>query len=89
MAAAFKTVEPLEYYKRFLKENCQPDRRELGEFWATTVNIGKCLFGIIIMGEVLLISGYNSDLNDFLIGFLGPCFETRKRKDFYLLFQQA
>ncbi|KAK4829957.1 hypothetical protein QYF61_008088 [Mycteria americana] len=48
MATAFKTVEPLEYYRRFLKENCRPDGRELGEFRATTVNIGKCLLGIIM-----------------------------------------
>ncbi|XP_027712691.1 exosome complex component RRP43 isoform X2 [Vombatus ursinus] len=39
MAAGFKTVEPLEYYRRFLKENCRPDGRELGEFRTTTVNI--------------------------------------------------
>ncbi|XP_070656283.1 exosome complex component RRP43 isoform X3 [Bos indicus] len=38
MAAGFKTVEPLEYYRRFLKENCRPDGRELGEFRTTTVN---------------------------------------------------
>ncbi|KAF4794757.1 Exosome complex component RRP43 [Turdus rufiventris] len=62
MAAAFKTVEPLEYYRRFLKENCRPDGRELGEFRTTTVNIGKCLCGIIIMGEVLLISGYRGSI---------------------------
>uniref|UniRef100_A0A2K6NR41 Exosome complex component RRP43 n=1 Tax=Rhinopithecus roxellana TaxID=61622 RepID=A0A2K6NR41_RHIRO len=41
MAAGFKTVEPLEYYRRFLKENCRPDGRELGEFRTTTVNIGS------------------------------------------------
>uniref|UniRef100_A0A8D1FL42 Exosome complex component RRP43 n=1 Tax=Sus scrofa TaxID=9823 RepID=A0A8D1FL42_PIG len=36
-----KTVEPLEYYRRFLKENCRPDGRELGEFRTTTVNVGS------------------------------------------------
>ncbi|XDA79928.1 hypothetical protein R6Z07F_009921 [Ovis aries] len=41
MAAGFKTVEPLEYYRRFLKENCRPDGRELGEFRTTTVNVGS------------------------------------------------
>ncbi|XP_038617545.1 exosome complex component RRP43 [Tachyglossus aculeatus] len=41
MATGFKTVEPLEYYRRFLKENCRPDGRELGEFRTTTVNIGS------------------------------------------------
>ncbi|XP_057563065.1 exosome complex component RRP43 isoform X3 [Hippopotamus amphibius kiboko] len=37
----FRTVEPLEYYRRFLKENCRPDGRELGEFRTTTVNVGS------------------------------------------------
>ncbi|XP_072118990.1 exosome complex component RRP43 isoform X3 [Mobula birostris] len=41
MAAGFKTVEPLEYYRKFLKENCRPDGRELGEFRTTTLNIGS------------------------------------------------
>ncbi|MGH0175972.1 UNVERIFIED_CONTAM: hypothetical protein FKN15_071781 [Acipenser sinensis] len=36
-----RTVEPLDYHKRFLKENCRPDGRELGEFRTTTLNIGK------------------------------------------------
>ncbi|NP_001279869.1 exosome complex component RRP43 [Callorhinchus milii] len=41
MATGFKTVEPLEYYRKFLKENCRPDGRELGEFRTTTLNIGS------------------------------------------------
>ncbi|XP_032878127.1 exosome complex component RRP43 [Amblyraja radiata] len=41
MSAGFKTVEPLEYYRKFLKENCRPDGRELGEFRTTTLNIGS------------------------------------------------
>ncbi|XP_069747803.1 exosome complex component RRP43 isoform X2 [Narcine bancroftii] len=36
-----RTVEPLEYYRKFLKENCRPDGRELGEFRTTTLNIGS------------------------------------------------
>ncbi|NWX15227.1 EXOS8 protein, partial [Aegotheles bennettii] len=36
LSVCFRTVEPLEYYRRFLKENCRPDGRELGEFRATT-----------------------------------------------------
>ncbi|KAF7469894.1 Hypothetical predicted protein [Marmota monax] len=39
MAARFKTVEPMEYYRRFLKENCHIDGREFGKFRTTTVNI--------------------------------------------------
>ncbi|NP_001088781.1 uncharacterized protein LOC496046 [Xenopus laevis] len=41
MAAGFKTVEPLEYYRRFLKEICRPDGRELTEFRTTTINVGS------------------------------------------------
>ncbi|CAB1333287.1 unnamed protein product [Coregonus sp. 'balchen'] len=41
MAAGFKTAEPLEYHRSFLKENCRPDGRELGEFRTTTLNIGS------------------------------------------------
>lgn len=38
--AWFRTVEPLEYYIRFLKENSHPDGRELGEL-RTTVNMSS------------------------------------------------
>ncbi|KAG7269973.1 hypothetical protein CRUP_021828 [Coryphaenoides rupestris] len=41
MAAGFKTAEPLEYHRSFLKENCRPDGRELVEFRTTTLNIGS------------------------------------------------
>ncbi|KAG8584979.1 hypothetical protein GDO81_004851 [Engystomops pustulosus] len=41
MAAGFKTVEPLEYYRKFLKQNCRPDGRELSEFRTTTINVGS------------------------------------------------
>uniref|UniRef100_A0A8C5R6Y7 Ribosomal RNA-processing protein 43 n=1 Tax=Leptobrachium leishanense TaxID=445787 RepID=A0A8C5R6Y7_9ANUR len=41
MAAGFKTVEPLEYYRKFLKESCRPDGRELTQFRTTTINIGS------------------------------------------------
>lgn len=37
--AGFRTVEPLKYYRRFLKENSHPDGRELGELRTTNVNI--------------------------------------------------
>ncbi|XP_053564409.1 exosome complex component RRP43 [Bombina bombina] len=41
MATGFKTVEPLEYYRKFLKENCRPDGRDLNEFRTTTINVGS------------------------------------------------
>ncbi|KAG3277912.1 EXOSC8-like [Ictidomys tridecemlineatus] len=39
MVVRFKTVEPMEYYRRFLKENCHTNGREFGKFRTTTVNI--------------------------------------------------
>lgn len=39
--AGFRTVEPLEYYIRFLKENSHPDGRELGELGTTIVNMSS------------------------------------------------
>ncbi|XP_075707850.1 exosome complex component RRP43 [Rhinoderma darwinii] len=41
MAAGYKTVEPLEYYRKFLKQNCRPDGRGLSEFRTTTINVGS------------------------------------------------
>ncbi|NXP67740.1 EXOS8 protein, partial [Chloropsis cyanopogon] len=65
-----RTVEPLEYYRRFLKENCRPDGRELGEFRTTTVNIGKCLRSIttadgsalVKLGNTTVICGVKAEL---------------------------
>ena len=56
MAAGFKTVEPLEYYRRFLKENCRPDGRELGEFRTTTVNVGS-IGTTVKLGNTTVICG--------------------------------
>uniref|UniRef100_A0A8C4QB90 Ribosomal RNA-processing protein 43 n=1 Tax=Eptatretus burgeri TaxID=7764 RepID=A0A8C4QB90_EPTBU len=36
-----RAAEPVAYYRRFLKENCRPDGRELGEVRITTLNIGS------------------------------------------------
>ncbi|XP_032533875.1 exosome complex component RRP43-like [Chiroxiphia lanceolata] len=67
MAAAFKTVEPLEYYKRFLKENCRPDGRELSEFQATTVNIGSITTAdgsaLVKLGSTTVICGVKAVWN--------------------------
>ncbi|KAF2973807.1 hypothetical protein EK904_004649 [Melospiza melodia maxima] len=54
------------------KENCRPDGRELGEFRTTTVNIGKCLCGIIIMGEYKMMEGkYSMKVECYLARFEG------------------
>ncbi|NXI16313.1 EXOS8 protein, partial [Irena cyanogastra] len=70
LSICFRTVEPLEYYRRFLKENCRPDGRELGEFRTTTVNIGKCLCSIttadgsalVKLGNTTVICGIKAEL---------------------------
>ncbi|XP_054442546.1 exosome complex component RRP43 [Pteronotus mesoamericanus] len=66
MAAGFKTVEPLEYYRRFLKENCRPDGRELGEFRATTVNVGSIGTAdgsaLVKLGNTAVICGVKAEL---------------------------
>ncbi|KAF6084003.1 exosome component 8 [Phyllostomus discolor] len=65
MAAGFKTVEPLEYYRRFLKENCRPDGRELGEFRATTVNVGSISTAdgsaLVKLGNTAVICGVKAE----------------------------
>ncbi|XP_062957815.1 exosome complex component RRP43 isoform X2 [Cynocephalus volans] len=65
MAAGFKTVEPLEYYRRFLKENCRPDGRELGEFRPTTVNIGSISTAdgsaLVKLGNTTVICGVKAE----------------------------
>ncbi|XP_055100975.2 exosome complex component RRP43 isoform X1 [Symphalangus syndactylus] len=65
MAAGFKTVEPLEYYRRFLKENCRPDGRELGEFRTTTVNIGSISTAdgsaLVKLGNTTVICGVKAE----------------------------
>ncbi|XP_049709140.1 exosome complex component RRP43 isoform X2 [Elephas maximus indicus] len=65
MAAGFKTVEPLEYYRRFLKENCRPDGRELGEFRTTTVNVGSISTAdgsaLVKLGNTTVICGIKAE----------------------------
>ncbi|KFZ50779.1 Exosome complex component RRP43, partial [Podiceps cristatus] len=68
LSICFRTVEPLEYYRRFLKENCRPDGRELGEFRATTVNVGKGSIttadgsALVKLGNTTVICGVKAEL---------------------------
>ncbi|XP_033105988.1 exosome complex component RRP43-like [Anneissia japonica] len=41
MAADFKTAQPREYYRRFLKEDVRPDGRSLEEIRPTILNVGS------------------------------------------------
>ncbi|KAJ8343240.1 hypothetical protein SKAU_G00305690 [Synaphobranchus kaupii] len=66
MAAGFKTAEPLEYHRSFLKENCRPDGRELGEFRTTTLNIGSISTAdgsaLVKIGNSTVICGIKGEL---------------------------
>ncbi|KAI1903412.1 hypothetical protein AGOR_G00026910 [Albula goreensis] len=66
MAAGFKTAEPLEYHRSFLKENCRPDGRELGEFRTTTLNIGSISTAdgsaLVKIGNTTVICGIKGEL---------------------------
>ncbi|XP_044308350.1 exosome complex component RRP43 isoform X2 [Varanus komodoensis] len=60
-----RTVEPSEYYRRFLKENCRPDGRDLGEFRTTTVNIGSITTAdgsaLVKLGNTTVICGIKAE----------------------------
>uniref|UniRef100_A0A8D3B9L0 Exosome complex component RRP43 n=1 Tax=Scophthalmus maximus TaxID=52904 RepID=A0A8D3B9L0_SCOMX len=66
MAAGFKTVEPLEYHRSFLKENCRPDGRELSEFRTTTLNIGSISTAngsaLVKFGNTTVMCGIKAEL---------------------------
>ncbi|XP_077447626.1 exosome complex component RRP43 [Stigmatopora argus] len=66
MAAGFKTADPLEYHRSFLKENCRPDGRELLEFRTTTVNIGSIGTAdgsaLVKLGNTTVICGVKAEL---------------------------
>ncbi|KAM9347961.1 exosome complex component RRP43 [Symphorus nematophorus] len=66
MAAGFKTAEPLEYHRSFLKENCRPDGRELSEFRTTTLNIGSISTAdgsaLVKVGNTTVICGIKAEL---------------------------
>ncbi|XP_061787509.1 exosome complex component RRP43 [Nerophis lumbriciformis] len=66
MAAGFKTAEPLEYHRSFLKENCRPDGRELSEFRTTTLNIGSISTAdgsaLVKLGNTTVICGVKAEL---------------------------
>jgi len=66
MATDFKTAQPLEYYKEFLKENIRPDGRGLNEFRKTFLNIDSINTAdgsaLIRLGETMVVCGIKSEL---------------------------
>uniref|UniRef100_A0A4W5LCU5 Ribosomal RNA-processing protein 43 n=1 Tax=Hucho hucho TaxID=62062 RepID=A0A4W5LCU5_9TELE len=61
-----RTAEPLEYHRSFLKENCRPDGRELGEFRTTTLNIGSISTAdgsaLVKIGNTTVMCGIKGEL---------------------------
>ncbi|XP_053703288.1 exosome complex component RRP43 isoform X1 [Synchiropus splendidus] len=68
MAAGFKTAEPLEYHRTFLKENCRPDGRGLFEFRTTILNIGSISTAdgsaLVKVGNTTVICGIKAELSN-------------------------
>ncbi|XP_069615053.1 exosome complex component RRP43 [Ranitomeya imitator] len=65
MAAGYKTVEPLEYYRKFLKQNCRPDGRDVSEFRTTTINVGSITTAdgsaLVKLGNCTVICGIKAE----------------------------
>ncbi|KAG9491958.1 hypothetical protein GDO78_000457 [Eleutherodactylus coqui] len=65
MAAGYKTVEPLEYYRKFLKQSCRPDGRGLSEFRITTINVGSITTAdgsaLVKLGNCTVICGIKAE----------------------------
>lgn len=68
MAAGYKTVEPLEYYRKFLKQNCRPDGRDLNEFRTTTINVGSITTAdgsaLVKLGNCTVICGIKAEFSN-------------------------
>ncbi|XP_070552298.1 exosome complex component RRP43-like [Ptychodera flava] len=66
MAADFKTAQPVEYYRQFLKEDVRPDGRELGEIRSTILNIGSIGTAegsaLVKLGNTTVVCGVKAEL---------------------------
>lgn len=62
----FKTAQPLEFYKHFLKEHIRPDGRKLTTFRNTLLNIGSINTArgssIVRLGHTMVICGIGAEL---------------------------
>ncbi|XP_023218698.1 exosome complex component RRP43-like [Centruroides sculpturatus] len=65
-ADVFKTVQPLEYYRSFLKNNKRPDGRELFQSRQTFLNIGYITSAngsaMVKQGETTVVCGVKGEL---------------------------
>ncbi|XP_071951787.1 exosome complex component RRP43-like [Antedon mediterranea] len=66
MAADFKTAQPTEYYRRFLKEDIRPDGRSLDEIRPTILNVGSISTAegsaLVKLGHTSVICGIKAAL---------------------------
>jgi len=62
----FKTAQPVEFYKHFLKENIRPDGRELLKFRSSLLNIGSINTArgsaLVRLGHTMVICGITAEL---------------------------
>jgi len=62
----FKTAQPIEFYKHFLKENVRPDGRELLKFRDALLNIGSINTArgsaLVRLGHTMVICGISAEL---------------------------
>lgn len=65
MAADFKTAQPLEYYRQFLKEDVRPDGRALLEFRKTILNVGSISTAegsaLVKLGNTTVVCGVKAE----------------------------
>ncbi|XP_067040280.1 exosome complex component RRP43-like isoform X1 [Acropora muricata] len=65
MAADFKTAQPLEYYRQFLKEDVRPDGRTLMEFRKTILNVGSISTAegsaLVKLGNTTVVCGVKAE----------------------------
>ncbi|KAM7436232.1 Exosome complex component RRP43 [Porites harrisoni] len=65
MAADFKTAQPLEYYRQFLKQDVRPDGRALLEFRKTILNVGSISTAegssLVKLGNTTVVCGVKAE----------------------------
>ncbi|KAM7436235.1 Exosome complex component RRP43 [Porites harrisoni] len=65
MAADFKTAQPLEYYRQFLKQDVRPDGRSLLEFRKTILNVGSISTAegssLVKLGNTTVVCGVKAE----------------------------
>ncbi|XP_071479843.1 exosome complex component RRP43-like [Diadema antillarum] len=76
MAAEFKTAQPVEFYRQFLKAELRPDGRELGEIRSTVLNVGSISTSdgsaLVKLGNTTVVCGIKAE-------FASPTIEEPKR----------